>query len=121
MNEKKILVTGATGYVGGSLVPQLLNAGYRVRALGRSVSKLKGRPWSTHPLVELAAGDVLDKESLIKGLRWLLGRLLPGPLHDRRPQGVYGNGSPGGPKHGRGRRPGEIKPHHLSGRLGRPG
>ncbi len=66
MNEKKILVTGATGYVGGRLVPQLLQAGYRVRALGRSISKLKGRPWGGHPLVELTAGDVLDKESLVK-------------------------------------------------------
>ena len=66
MIERKILVTGSTGYVGGRLVPQLLQAGYRVRALGRSISKLKGRPWGNHPLVELAAGDVLDKESLIK-------------------------------------------------------
>lgn len=67
-SSKPILVTGATGYVGGRLVPKLLGAGYRVRALGRSVSKLKGRPWSTHPLVELAAGDVLDQESLRKSL-----------------------------------------------------
>jgi uncharacterized protein YbjT (DUF2867 family) len=66
MDGKKILVTGATGYVGGRLVPQLLQAGYNVRALGRSVSKLKGRPWGNHPLVDLAAGDVLDKESLLK-------------------------------------------------------
>jgi uncharacterized protein YbjT (DUF2867 family) len=66
MIEKKILVTGSTGYVGGRLVPQLLQAGYRVRALGRSISKLKGRPWGNHPLVELAAGDVLDKKSLVK-------------------------------------------------------
>jgi uncharacterized protein YbjT (DUF2867 family) len=66
--NQPILVTGATGYVGGRLVPKLLAEGYRVRALGRSVSKLKGRPWSNHPLVELAAGDVLDKESLQKAL-----------------------------------------------------
>ena len=66
MIERKILVTGSTGYVGGRLVPQLLQAGYRVRALGRSISKLKGRPWGNHPLVELAAGDVLDKKSLVK-------------------------------------------------------
>jgi uncharacterized protein YbjT (DUF2867 family) len=46
----------------------LLGAGYRVRALGRSVSKLQGRPWSSHPNVELAAGDVLDKPSLQKAL-----------------------------------------------------
>jgi uncharacterized protein YbjT (DUF2867 family) len=43
-----------------------LEAGYKVRALGRSVAKLRGRPWAGHPNVELAAGDVLDLESLIK-------------------------------------------------------
>jgi uncharacterized protein YbjT (DUF2867 family) len=62
--DRPVLVTGATGYVGGRLVPQLLNAGYRVRALGRSVAKLKGRPWGAHPWVELAQGDVLDYDSL---------------------------------------------------------
>jgi uncharacterized protein YbjT (DUF2867 family) len=51
MDNKPVLVTGATGYVGGRLVPQLLAAGYRVRALGRSVAKLQGRPWGKHPLV----------------------------------------------------------------------
>jgi len=30
-----VLVTGATGYVGGRLVPQLLEAGYRARCLAR--------------------------------------------------------------------------------------
>ncbi len=64
LKAKPVLVTGATGYVGGRLVPQLLNAGYRVRALGRSVAKLQGRPWGSHPLVELAKGDVLDYDSL---------------------------------------------------------
>ncbi len=66
MEKKPVFVSGATGYVGGRLVPQLLQAGYRVRAFGRSVSTLKGRPWSGHPGVELSAGDVLDKESLVK-------------------------------------------------------
>ncbi|MEW6386027.1 MAG: NAD(P)H-binding protein [Thermodesulfobacteriota bacterium] len=66
MKSEPILVTGATGYVGGRLVPQLLEAGYRVRALGRSVAKLQGRPWAKHPRIELATGDVLDEASLQK-------------------------------------------------------
>ena len=59
-----ILVTGATGYVGGRLVPALLQAGCRVRAMGRSVEKLACRPWARHPDVELVKGDVLDAVSL---------------------------------------------------------
>ena len=42
--EKPVLVTGATGYVGGRLVPRLLDAGYRVRVLVRDPSRLQGRP-----------------------------------------------------------------------------
>jgi uncharacterized protein YbjT (DUF2867 family) len=64
MPPKPILVTGATGYVGGRLAPRLLEAGYRVRALGRSVAKLRGRPWGGHPHLEVAQGDLLDLESL---------------------------------------------------------
>ncbi len=64
MPEKPVLVTGATGYVGGRLVPRLLAAGYRVRALGRSLSKLRHRPWGGHPLLEVVQGDVMDAASL---------------------------------------------------------
>ena len=67
-NEKPILVTGATGYVGGRLIPALLDAGYRVRAMGRSIEKLACRPWGHHPNVDLIRGDVLDMESLKRAL-----------------------------------------------------
>ena len=43
--SRLILVTGATGYVGGRLVPRLLEAGYRVRCLVRDPARLQGRPW----------------------------------------------------------------------------
>lgn len=62
-----ILVTGATGYIGGRLVPRLLEMGYRVRCLARDPSRLEGRPWVDS--VEVAAGDVLRPESLAAAMR----------------------------------------------------
>jgi len=66
--DKPVLVTGATGYVGGRLIPALLETGYTVRAMGRSLEKLACRPWGHHPKVELIKGDVLEMESLKKAL-----------------------------------------------------
>jgi uncharacterized protein YbjT (DUF2867 family) len=60
----RILVTGATGYVGGRLVPRLLEAGYRVRAVSRSIEKLAARAWARHPACEVMAADVRDAASL---------------------------------------------------------
>jgi uncharacterized protein YbjT (DUF2867 family) len=52
------LVTGATGYIGGRLVPQLIDAGYRVRCLARSPERLRDHPWAGR--VEVARADVAD-------------------------------------------------------------
>ncbi len=60
------LVTGATGYVGGRLVPELLAAGYRVRVLVRHPERLRDLPW--HDAVEVAVGDAADPEALGRAL-----------------------------------------------------
>ena len=56
----KILVTGATGYVGGRLVPRLLEKNYEVRCIARDASRLIGR-WKN---VEVVQADVLNRDSL---------------------------------------------------------
>jgi len=62
-----VLVTGATGYIGGRLVPRLLEAGFRVRCLARDAVRLEGRTWRGQ--VELVEGDVLRPESLNATMR----------------------------------------------------
>ena len=66
-DSKSILVTGATGYVGGRLVPRLLEAGHRVRCLVRDPARLQGRTWLPH--VEVVSGDVLRPQSLPDAMR----------------------------------------------------
>ena len=61
---KLIFVTGASGYIGGRLVPRLLERGYRVRCLARSPKKLESRTWASDPTVEIISGDVADTELL---------------------------------------------------------
>ena len=56
-NKPLILVTGATGYVGGRLIPKLLAQGYRVRALVRGgKNRLNGRSWRDS--VEVVEADI---------------------------------------------------------------
>ncbi len=63
----QVLVTGSTGYIGGRLVPRLLEAGHAVRVLSRDADRVKGRPWSEH--VEIYEGDLLDPPTLIEPLK----------------------------------------------------
>ncbi|KAA1380263.1 SDR family oxidoreductase [Aeromicrobium fastidiosum] len=55
MSSPRSLVTGATGYVGGRLVPQLLEAGHTVRVMVRDERKARAHEWSHG--VEIAVGD----------------------------------------------------------------
>ncbi|MET8159979.1 SDR family oxidoreductase [Sphaerisporangium sp. NPDC005289] len=54
----RCLVTGATGYIGGRLVPELLEAGHAVRCMARSSARLRGQVWRDR--VEVAEADATD-------------------------------------------------------------
>ncbi|MEP7025433.1 MAG: SDR family oxidoreductase [Actinomycetota bacterium] len=61
------LVTGASGYIGGRLVPALRDAGHRVRAMARDPGKISSRPWSDD--VEIARADVMDAAAVRAALQ----------------------------------------------------
>lgn len=61
-----ILVTGATGYVGGRLIPQLLAAGHSVRVFVRDPARIAFHPWRQQ--VDVAVGDVLDRDAVARAL-----------------------------------------------------
>lgn len=62
MTTPLILVSGATGYIASRLIPQLLERGYRVRAMARHPERLKSRKWYSQ--VEMVRGDVMRPETL---------------------------------------------------------
>lgn len=67
MPRPRALVTGATGYIGGRLVPKLLAAGFRVRVMARRPGNLADRDW--YAQVESVRGDAADIDSLTTALR----------------------------------------------------
>jgi len=62
----KVLVTGATGYIGGRLIPRLVERGYRVRVLVRRHAGIEAHPWAKD--VEIRVGDLLRPSSLAKAM-----------------------------------------------------
>lgn len=86
----RVLVLGASGYVGSHLVPRLRAAGHEVRAASRSVDALAGRGWAG---VECLAADALEPATLDAALRevevafYLVHSMASGPdfaARDRR-------------------------------------
>lgn len=61
-----ILVTGATGYVGGRLVPELVARGYRVRVLVRARTPGEEARW---PGAEVVVGDAADPAALLRAMQ----------------------------------------------------
>ena len=63
-----VAIAGATGYIGGRIAPRLLEAGYQVRCLVRSVRKIRDREWAANPLLELEQVDLADSAAVAKAL-----------------------------------------------------
>jgi len=64
---RRVLVTGATGYVGGRLVPELLAAGFTVRATARHLDDLASRDWFS--AVEQAEADLQEPDQVREAMR----------------------------------------------------
>lgn len=70
-NPSEVLVTGATGYIGGLLVARLLAKGVSVRVLVRNPDKLKGLSWGDR--VTVFQGDIRDEDVVHNALSGTTG------------------------------------------------
>jgi uncharacterized protein YbjT (DUF2867 family) len=64
--KTRVLLTGATGYIGGRLLKMLETGGFPVRCITRRPESLQERVGSS---TEIVVGDVLDADSLQQGMR----------------------------------------------------
>ena len=62
----RALVTGATGYIGSQLVPELLARGWEVRVLTRSAGGLDTREWAED--VDIVEGNADSRDDLRRAL-----------------------------------------------------
>jgi uncharacterized protein YbjT (DUF2867 family) len=94
--EPLCLVTGATGYIGGRLVPALLEAGRAVRVAVRDPHRVRDQPWASE--VEVVQADVTEAATLAPALAgagaayYLVHALTTGPgfeALDRRAAGAF--------------------------------
>jgi uncharacterized protein YbjT (DUF2867 family) len=67
--QRRILLTGATGYVGGRLLPALLERGEHVRCFARRPEAIQ-----LQPQLEVVAGDALDGTAVRRALEGLTSR-----------------------------------------------
>ena len=61
------LVTGSTGYIGGRLIRELLNVGYKVKVFARFPDRLRDLPW--YSKVEIISGDALNSDDVSKAMK----------------------------------------------------
>ncbi len=63
----RVLVLGATGYIGGRIMPRLIRGGYRVRVLVRSPERIAAHGWGDS--IEVVAGEAQDPDAVREAMQ----------------------------------------------------